>query len=322
MSRLSSFTTGKLYEEIIQRERRGDYGGGTVQIVPHLTDLIAEKITQAHETTHADIILIEIGGTVGDMENEHFLEAARRLRHTLGESSVQFVHVALLPFLQASKELKTKPIQHSIAMMRSYGISPDFLIVRADAPVPHDILEKLATASGIKRSHIIGSPTLDSIYRIPLTFHRESFGEKILDSLHLPCEKIAMHTWETLAKNIDASKTTLHIGIVGSYTTLEDASYSLNEGLKCAGFFRQHRVQLHFIDAQTLTDTSALNTLDGICISGGYDEPGEAGMILATRYAQTHGIPFLATGMGAQLIYKATQDTSALIPQKETIRLG
>ncbi len=175
MNRLSSFTSGKLYEEIILKERRGDYLGGTVQIVPHLTDLVKEKIKTGFELAHADISIVEIGGTVGDMENEYILESARQLQHDLGKENVIFIHVALLPYLSASKELKTKPIQHSVRTLMSYGINPDFLIIRADAPIPEDVIGKIAHSTGLSSTHVIPAPTLDSIYRVPLSFHEEHF---------------------------------------------------------------------------------------------------------------------------------------------------
>lgn len=229
MNKFSSFTSGKLYEEIILRERRGDYLGGTVQIVPHLTDLVKEKIREGFDSTGADISIVEIGGTVGDMENEYILESARQLRHELGENNVQFIHVALLPYLMASKELKTKPIQHSIRTLMSYGISPDFLIVRADTLIPEDMLGKIASASGIQRQNVISAPTLDTIYRVPLAFHAEHLGEKILNNLSIPFTKLDMKQWEAFLANIDASVDILRIGMVGKYIELEDAYYSLNE---------------------------------------------------------------------------------------------
>ena len=175
MNRFSSFTSGKLYEEIIMKERRGDYLGGTVQIVPHLTDLVKEKIRLGYESANADISIVEIGGTVGDMENEYILESARQLQHELGRENVIFIHVALLPYLGASKELKTKPIQHSVRTLMSYGLSPDFLIIRADTDIPGETMGKIASSTGLPVNHVIGAPTLDSIYRVPLSFDSYDF---------------------------------------------------------------------------------------------------------------------------------------------------
>jgi CTP synthase len=229
MNKFSSFTSGKLYEEIIMKERRGDYLGGTVQIVPHLTDLVKEKIHMGAESSSADISIIEIGGTVGDMENEYILESARQLQHDLGHDNVIFVHVALLPYLMASKELKTKPIQHSVRTLMSYGISPDFLVVRADTDIPEDMIDKIARSNGIKADHIISAPTLDSIYRVPLAFNKDALGQKIANELHLPVVRPDLKKWEELLANIDSSNEVLKIGMIGKYVGLEDAYYSLNE---------------------------------------------------------------------------------------------
>lgn len=229
LNRFSSFSSGKLYEEIILKERRGDYLGGTVQIVPHLTNLVKEKIMLGFESANADVSIVEIGGTVGDMENEYILESARQLRHELGDENVQFVHVALLPYLMASKELKSKPIQHSIRTLMSYGISPDFLIVRADSDIPEDMMNKIAAGTGIQRDQVISAPTLDTIYRVPLAFNKEHLGEKMSARLNLHVTKPDLRKWEDFLANIDASVDVLRIGMVGKYVGLEDAYYSLNE---------------------------------------------------------------------------------------------
>ena len=217
MNKFSSFTSGKLYEEIIMKERRGDYLGGTVQIVPHLTDLVKEKIQTGFESTGADISIVEIGGTVGDMENEYILESARQLQHELGRENVIFVHVALLPYLGASKELKTKPIQHSVRTLMSYGLSPDFLIIRADAEIPEDTLVKIAHSTGLPATHVIPAPTLDSIYRVPLSFYGYNFGEKVALALGFSQTRPDMSQWEALLSNIESSTEVLHVAMVGKY---------------------------------------------------------------------------------------------------------
>lgn len=304
MNRLSSFTSGKLYEELIARERRGDFLGGTVQIVPHLTDLVQEKIASGFVTADADISIIEIGGTVGDMENEYLLESARQLQHNLGRENVIFVHVVLLPFLWASKEFKSKPIQHSVRTLMGYGISPDFLVVRADADIPEEMLAKIASTSGLKRDMMIAAPTLNSIYRVPLSFHSERVGEKILEKLNIPVITPVMKKWEDLVDNIQKSKDIFRIGMIGKYIDLEDAYYSLNEWLKCAGFAYQKKIQLEFIDAEDIEKNGIqiLENLDGICIPGGFGVRGTLGMIQATEYARTQSIPFLGICLGSQVM--------------------
>ncbi len=304
MNRFSSFTSGKLYEEIIMKERRGDYLGGTVQIVPHLTDLVKEKIREWSASADADISIIEIGGTVGDMENEYILESARQLQHELGHEHVIFVHVALLPYLLASKELKTKPIQHSVRTLMSYGINPDFLIVRADTDIPEDMLEKIARSTGLKEDHVISAPTLDSIYRVPLAFNREAFWQKIANELHLPVVRPDLTKWELLLANIDSSTQMLKIGMVGKYVGLEDAYYSLNEGLKAAWFAHQKRVRLKFIEAEDIERewTKLLEGLDGICIPGGFGDRGTEGMIMTAEYTRVNKVPYLGICLGSQIM--------------------
>ncbi len=304
MNRLSSFTSGKLYEEIILKERRGDYLGGTVQIVPHLTDLVKEKIKTGFELAHADISIVEIGGTVGDMENEYILESARQLQHDLGKENVIFIHVALLPYLSASKELKPKPIQHSVRTLMSYGINPDFLIIRADAPIPEDVIGKIAHSTGLSSTHVIPAPTLDSIYRVPLSFHEEHFWEKIFADLGLPEVKADMKKWETLLANIDASRDILRIAMVGKYVGLEDAYYSLNEWLKAAGFAHQKKVKLEFIEAEDVEKNGAkiLEEFDGICIPWGFGTRGTEWMVEAARYARENNVPYLGVCLGSQIM--------------------
>lgn len=304
MSRFSSFTSGRLYEELIARERRGDFLGGTVQIVPHLTDLVQEKIKTGFDTASADISIIEIGGTVGDMENEYLLESARQLQHKLGRDNVIFVHVVLLPFLWASKEFKSKPIQHSVRTLMGYGISPDFLVVRSDEIIPEDMLQKIAMTSGLGRGDVISAPTLDSIYKVPLAFAEQGVSGKILQKLQFSHIVPNMSKWENLVTNIKNSKDIITIGMVGKYTDLEDAYYSLNEWLKCAGFAHLKKVQLQFIDSEDIekTGTSVLEWLDGICIPGGFGTRWTEGMISAARYARENKIPYLGICLGSQIM--------------------
>jgi CTP synthase len=304
LNKFSSFTSGKLYEEIIQKERRGDYLGGTVQIVPHLTDLVKEKIRLGHESNGSQVSIVEIGGTVGDMENEYILESARQLRHELGEENVRFVHVALLPYLMASKELKSKPIQHSVRTLMSYGINPDFLIVRADTEIPEEMLSKIASASGFTRDQVISAPTLDSIYRVPLAFNKDNFGEKLMVSLWMETRTPDLTKWENFMENVDNSTDVLRVGMIGKYIGLEDAYYSLNEGLKCAGFAHKKRIKIRFIEASDIEEswTKLLEGLEGICIPWGFWDRGIEGMVLAAKYAREKKIPYLGICLGSQIM--------------------
>jgi CTP synthase len=304
MNQFSSFTSGKLYEELIARERRGDFLGWTVQIVPHLTDLVQEKIRTGYETAGADISIIEIGGTVGDMENEYLLESARQLQHRLGRENVIFVHVVLLPYLGASKEFKSKPIQHSVRTLMGYGISPDFLVVRSDEVVPEEMFAKIASTSGLGRDNIIAAPTLDSIYKVPTSFAIQGVSTKILSKLQLNPITPDMTTWDNLVNNIENSIDIVTIGMVGKYIDLEDAYYSINEWLKCAGFAHGKKVKLRFIDAEDIEKwgTTVLKELDGICIPWGFGTRGTEGMIETAKYARENKIPYLGICLWSQIM--------------------
>ncbi len=304
MNRYSSFTSGRLYEELIARERRGDFLGGTVQIVPHLTDLVQEKITTGFETAQADISIVEIGGTVGDMENEYLLESARQLQHKLGRDNVIFVHVVLLPYLGASKEFKSKPIQHSVRTLMGYGISPDFIVVRADTSIPEEMMSKIASTVWLQRDAMIAAPTLDSIYKVPLAFHSDNVWQKVLSKLGMSTTSPDMTKWTALVDNIESSTEMLSVWIIWKYIDLEDAYYSLNEWLKCAGFMYHKKIQLKFIDAEDVEKkgTSILSGLNGICIPGGFWTRGTEGMIQTAQYARTNKVPFLGICLGSQIM--------------------
>ncbi len=305
LNRFSSFTSGKLYEEILSREREGKYLGGTVQIVPHLTDLVKEKIRMGFETSGADVSIVEIGGTVGDMENEYLLESARQLQLDLGRENVAFLHVTLLPYLGASKELKTKPTQHSVRTLMGYGISPDFLFLRADAEIPEDILEKTAKGSGMRPKRVIPVPTADSIYRVPLEFESFGLSKKLSEALSLPEARCDLSKWTKLLSDIEASETELRIAMVGKYNDLEDAYFSLNEGLRTAGYAVRKKVKLEFVDATDVEKRGAeatLSGMDGICVPGGFGERGIEGMIAAAKYARENRVPYLGVCLGSQIM--------------------
>ena len=254
LNRLSSFTSGKFYEELIRRERNGDFLGQTVQVIPHLTDLVKEKIREAYKSSKAGVMIIEIGGTVGDIENEYFVEAARQLRHELGGENVIFVHVTLLPYIAASKELKTKPTQHSVRELMSYGIYPDFLVLRADTAIPEGVLKKTAAMCSMDAKFVVPSPTVKSIYQVPLNYQERNLGDLILERLRLENKGFDLSKWQKLSEDIRASEGTLRIGMVGKYNDLEDAYYSLNEGLRTAGFALHKKVHLEFIDATLIEE--------------------------------------------------------------------
>jgi len=304
LNKSSCYTSGKLYEEILAKERKGDYLGQDVQIIPHFTDLIKSKIREWFTTAQADISIVEVGGTVGDMENEYIVEAMRQMRQELGFHEVVFVHLTYLPYLLATKELKTKPTQNSVKDLRMRGITPDFLITRADIDIPDAILEKVAFFCGVKTDHVLPAPTVESIYQLPLDFSRRNIGTLILDQLKLPSDKLDMTAWEDLYANIQASVEEIHIAMVGKYVWLEDAYYSLNEWLKVAWLHQQCKVKLHFIEADDLVTqwTAVLDSMDAICVPGGFGERGIQGMVLAAQYAREKKVPYLWVCLWSQIM--------------------
>ena len=231
--------------------------------------MVKEKIKEGYRKNNADISLIEIGGTVGDMENEYLIEAVRQLRQELGQENVVVVHLVYLPYLGASKELKTKPAQNSIRDLRARGIEPDMVVVRADKPIQDNIITKLSTMSGIEKKCVIPSATVNSIYEVPLNYHHHEVGETLLHKLQLPLHEFQLDEWKNLVDHIHSSHIEKNIALIGKYCDLEDAYYSLNEALKTAGYWEHTKIQLHFIDAESLnpnTIQDQLSKYDGICI--------------------------------------------------------
>ncbi|NDK08672.1 CTP synthase [Candidatus Gracilibacteria bacterium] len=300
----ASFTSGRFFEEILKREREGYYLGKTVQIIPHLTNLVKEKVKEAYSSNNAEILIVEIGGTVGDLENGYLLESARELRNELGKDNVLFVHVTLLPYLEVSKELKTKPTQHSVRELMSFGIIPDFLVLRADKHIDEELVEKIAHMCSIEKNKVIPSQSLKSIYEVPLKYQERNIGELILKDFGLENKGFDLEKREILNKNIKNSKEEVIIGMIGKYNGLEDSYYSLNEGLKIAGFENNRKVVLKFIDAEIIEKegTDILKTLDGICVPGGFGSRGIEGMIKACNYARVNKIPYLGVCLGSQIM--------------------
>ncbi len=304
LNHYSCFTAGRLYEEILRKERTGDYLWQDVQIIPHFTDLIKDKVREWFTNADADISIVEVWGTVGDMENEFIVEAMRQLRHEMWANNMIFVHLTYLPYVLATKELKTKPTQNSVRGLRTRWIAPDFLITRADVAINDAILDKIAFFCGVPLDHVIPAPTVESIYQIPLDFADRTIGKLLLEQLELPAHEPDMHAWQHLYTNIISSVDEVHIAMVGKYVELEDAYYSLNEWLKVAGFHRKQKVVLHFIEADTLIDgdTTILDTMDAICVPGGFGERGIEGMLQAARYARERKIPYLWICLWSQIM--------------------
>ncbi len=317
MSRLSTVTTGQIYQEVLGKERHGTFLGKTIQVVPHITDAIKKRITGAAENSGAEIMLVEIGGTVGDIEGEPFLEAVRQMRHELGASRVFHVHLTLLPYLAASKELKTKPTQLSVRELRRSGLEPDMILARADQRIPDELLEKISHFCGVDRKAVIPAPTVHSIYDVPLNFQAYNMAEIICEKLELGNVKPDMREWEKGKTRHDEAKGKVKIAMVGKYTQLDDAYLSVIESIKSAAVFEKRHAEIVWVDSEKLLARRStgeggekkdpetwklLKSCVGIVVPGGFGTRGIEGKIAAAHYARTEKVPYLGLCLGAQLM--------------------
>jgi CTP synthase len=308
MSRLSTVTTGQIYQSVLGKERQGTYLGKTIQVVPHITDAIKQRMQEAADKSGAEIMLVEIGGTVGDIEGEPFLEAVRQMRSEMGSSRVFHVHLTLLPYLAASKELKTKPTQLSVRELRRIGLQPDMILARADAKIPNDLLDKISHFCGIERRAVIPAPTVQSIYDVPTNFQKYEMAQIIAEKLDLGDVRPNMKEWEQgMVRHEAAQKHEVKIAIVGKYTHLDDAYLSVIESIKSAAVFETRRANIVWIDSEKLekddADTwKALKSCAGIVVPGGFGTRGIEGKIAAAKYARTEKIPYLGLCLGAQIM--------------------
>ncbi|HUJ78727.1 MAG TPA: CTP synthase [Nitrospiria bacterium] len=298
-SKKNNLTTGKIYFDVITKERQGKYLGGTVQVVPHITDEIKHGIRAAGN--HCDVVIVEIGGTVGDIESLPFLEAIRQLPFDLGRENILYLHLTLVPFVKASEELKSKPTQHSVNKLREIGIQPDILLCRTDRDLPADLKRKIALFCNVEPSAVITAKDVDSIYNVPLKFHQEGLDHLIVARLRLPASKPNLKPWETLMRRIREAKATVRIGLVGKYVELKDSYKSLCEALAHGGIANGVKVDIHWMDAEGLErDASPLDKVHGILVPGGFGQRGIEGKIAAIRHAREHGVPFFGICLGMQ----------------------
>ncbi len=299
--RANNFTTGRIYNQVIERERRGDYLGATVQVIPHITDEIKKSIRELSDGY--DIQLVEIGGTVGDIESQPFLEAIRQLRFEVGPRRAIFVHLTLVPWIPTSNELKTKPTQHSVRELRAIGIQPDILLCRCDRPLPPDVKRKIALFCNVSEDQVIAARDVDNIYKVPLYFAQEGIDEIISKLLDLPYRKRDVSQWQALVDRISAPKGEVVIGMVGKYVSYHDSYKSLNEALRHGGFHHQINVKLEFIEAEKMEAGDidpALLQLAGVLVPGGFGARGIEGMIRAIGRARELKIPFFGICLGLQ----------------------
>lgn len=304
LSKYSNITTGKVYSSVIKKERRGDYLGATVQVIPHITNEIKHKVFQSAEHSHADVVITEIGGTVGDIESLPFLEAIRQIKNEVGKENIMYIHTTLVPYIKAAGELKTKPTQHSVKELRSLGIQPDVIILRSELPVSKEMKEKIALFCDIEETNVIESRDAETIYHIPLSLQAQNLDQITVDHFKLDCPEPDMTEWKELAqtvKNLSKKKT---IGLVGKYIELPDAYISVVEALKHAGYPHDVDIEVKWINAEELTADSAtdiLSDVDGIVVPGGFGDRGVEGKIEAIRYAREEKVPFLGICLGMQL---------------------
>lgn len=302
MGRNNSFSTGQVYESVIRKERRGDYLGGTVQVIPHITDEIKRRIFIAAQ--EVDIAIVEVGGTVGDIESLPFMEAIRQIGVELGRDNALFVHLTLLPYIATAGELKTKPTQHSVQQLRSIGIQPDVLLCRSDRPISEGDKRKIALFTSVNEKAVINSLDAKSIYAVPRMLHEQGFDEVVVNQLRLDVPPAQLSDWDRVVDAIMNPKQTVKIALVGKYVELTEAYKSLNESLLHAGIHTHTRVEITYIDAERL-ETEGVDLIanhDAILVPGGFGERGVEGKILAVRYARENKIPYLGICLGMQVV--------------------
>ncbi len=306
LNRVCNFTTGQVYAEVIAKERRGDYLGGTIQVIPHITNEIKRRIGLAAKTTNAEIVIIEVGGTVGDIESLPFLEALRQMRSDVGRDNTLFIHVTWLPHIGATGELKTKPTQHSVSELRSIGISPDIIVARSDYPVEDELCDKIALFCDVERKAVIPMVTTNVLYEVPLVMEQASIGDYVLKRLGLEArQKPDWSAWKNLVSRARSPKPGVKIALVGKYVELHDAYMSVREALKHAALSLNVEVDIswvHSTDLERSNSFEAIRQADGIIVPGGFGSRGSEGKIKAIRFARENKVPYLGLCLGMQLM--------------------
>ncbi|WP_432879414.1 CTP synthase [Kribbella sp. CA-245084] len=317
LSQVANVTTGQIYSSVIAKERRGEYLGDTVQVIPHITNEIKERML-AMASADVDVVLHEIGGTVGDIESLPFLEAARQVRHDVGRDNVFFLHISLVPYMAPSGELKTKPTQHSVAALRSIGIAPDAVVCRADRPIPDSVKRKISLMCDVDQEAVVAAPDAPSIYDIPKVLHAEGLDAYVVRRLNLPFRDVDWTRWDELLRVVHHPKDEVTVALVGKYIDLPDAYLSVAEALRAGGFDNDARVNLRWIasDECATPEVAArlLGDVDAICIPGGFGVRGIEGKIGAIRFAREQGIPILGLCLGLQcMVIEVARDLAGLV---------
>lgn len=305
-SKYSNVTTGKIYQEVLEKERRGDYQGDTVQVIPHITDMIKKKIMRAGLTTDSDVVISEIGGTVGDIESTPFMEAIRQMRREVGDENVMYIHCTLVPLLHAAHEMKTKPTQHSVATLRSIGIQPNMLVLRAEQSIKQELKNKISNFTDVPVERIMESIDEPSLFDVPLSFQKQGMDQLVCDYLHLdsPRKTADMESWKRLDQRAKNLEHTTKITLVGKYVELEDAYISVTEALQHAGYLYSTKIEVDKVQAENITEDNIADIMrgsEGLIVPGGFGTRGLEGMITAIKYARENDIPFLGICLGMQM---------------------
>ncbi|MDH7486529.1 MAG: CTP synthase [Anaerolineae bacterium] len=305
LTQASNVTTGQIYAEVIAKERRGDYLGGTIQVIPHITNEIKRRIGQVARQTGAEVVIVEVGGTVGDIEGLPFLEAIRQMRKDVGLANTVYIHLTLLPYISSTGELKTKPTQHSVRELRGIGIHPDIIICRADYPVDESLKEKISLFCDVEKRAVIPLVTTPIIYEVPLVLEEARLGDLLVERLGLEAGKPDLSEWQALVAEIKRPKESLPIALVGKYVELQDAYISVREALLHAGIALGRQVEIEWINSEDLEkgrDLERLERVAGIVVPGGFGYRGIEGKIVAARYAREHKVPYLGLCLGLQVM--------------------
>ena len=303
LTRDSNVTTGKIYWSVLQRERRGDYGGGTVQVIPHITDEIKSRFYRGAED-ETRIAIIEVGGTVGDIESQPFLEAIRQFQHDVGHENAILIHVTLIPYIKASGELKTKPTQASVRELQGLGLRPDIIVCRSEQPLGQQLKDKISLFCNVPAAHVLQNLDVEYLYEAPLAMERERLAQAACECLGLPCPEPDLSGWEAMVDALRHPVSEVTIALVGKYIQLHDAYISVVEALKHGGIASRCVVHIRWVDSETVTDENAATLLsgaDGVLVPGGFGDRGIEGKISAIRYAREHGVPFLGLCLGMQM---------------------
>ncbi len=304
LNKYSNVTTGKIYSTVLKKERRGDYLGGTVQVIPHITNEIKERVFRAGRETNADVVITEIGGTVGDIESLPYLEAIRQIKSDIGVENVMYIHCTLVPYIKAAGEMKTKPTQHSVKELRSLGIQPNVIVVRNEMPLPQEMKDKIALFCDINPTSVIEAMDADTLYEVPLALQAQKLDQITCEHLKLNCKEADMTDWKELVNRVANLKNKTRIAIVGKYVALPDAYISVVESLRHAGYKFDTDIDIKWVNSEQVTDENVndvLEDVDGILVPGGFGDRGIEGKISAIRYARENKVPMLGICLGMQL---------------------